>query len=135
MEEPRSSGTNAKRRTRKIQKHLWFSDADWDVVARRMRASEQTNFSKFAREILTTGLISIPQTRSDAEIISAQIARVGNNINQIARQANTNNLATADMVVKALDLLEEIHSIIKSKDRTHGNSESKTNPYDTESRD
>ncbi|WP_407640837.1 plasmid mobilization relaxosome protein MobC [Arcanobacterium ihumii] len=57
-----------------------------------MRLCEQRNFSKFAREILTTGIVTVSNSASIADEISRQLGPIGNNINQIARKANTDNL-------------------------------------------
>ncbi|XCB29579.1 relaxase/mobilization nuclease domain-containing protein [Arcanobacterium hippocoleae] len=89
-----SSGENSKRRAGQVHKSLWMSDADWGVVERRMRSYGQKNFSKFAREVLTNGIVTVAYSRSVADEITRALAPIGNNVNQIARKANTDGFAS-----------------------------------------
>ena len=100
-------------RTRKVQKKVYFSAVEWEMISRRMRGYHQTNFSQFARETLTTGLVTArPDKRLVAREIERQLGPIGNNINQLARQANTDDVATYAQVRAAVWMLGEVRRIV-----------------------
>ncbi|MFC5369834.1 MobC family plasmid mobilization relaxosome protein [Arcanobacterium bovis] len=107
---------------KQTRKEFRLSPADWDMIARRMRAKGQKNFSKFARELLTTGVISVSYQRTLSDSLERHLSAIGNNINQIARQANTNNMATHEMVNEAYALLTEIHRAVSNLGDNNGSS-------------
>ncbi|TBW20709.1 MobC family plasmid mobilization relaxosome protein [Arcanobacterium bovis] len=103
---------NSLKTRRTIQKHLFFTVEEWDKVARRLSRVGETNFSRFTRQLLLTGRVVFDDRRARVNEIQRQFSAVGNNINQIAKQANTQNFATFEMVSQALALLEEVQEKI-----------------------
>lgn len=100
------------RRRRTVQKNLYFSAVEWDRIVRRMRSNNITTFSQYARDVLSTGRVEVVYRPQSDHALIGQIGRVGNNINQIARWANTERHLTGDMALEALDLLREIHRLV-----------------------
>ena len=109
MVDPRDAGRNG----RHMRRETYVSPGEWDMIASRMHAVEQTNFSRFARVLLTNGKVRVSTSRALSETVTRQIAPIGNNINQIARQANTNDIATYAMVEETFRLMSEVHAVIK----------------------
>ena len=100
-----------------VQKHFRMSSDDWTKVARRMLRVGETNFSKFARQQLKNGYV-VSRPSDDFSGVIDQLARIGNNINQIAKKANTDNVATFEQVVRtqyafdeALQILDDLHIV------------------------
>lgn len=119
MDVPRDAGRNG----RHMRRETYVSPGEWDMIASRMHAVEQTNFSRFARVLLTNGKVRVSTSRALSETVTRQIAPIGNNINQIARQANTNDIATYAMVEETFRLMSEVHAVIKrlEDDKDGGN--------------
>ncbi|WHU60650.1 MobC family plasmid mobilization relaxosome protein [Trueperella pyogenes] len=99
-------------RRRTVQKNVYFSAVEWDRILRRMRTNDITNFSQYARDVLSTGRVEVVYRPESDQALLGQIGRVGNNINQIARWANTERHLTGDMALEALDLLREIRRLV-----------------------
>lgn len=119
MDVPRDAGRNGRSMVRKT----YVSPGEWDMIASRMHAVEQTNFSRFARVLLTNGKVRVSSSRALSEILTRLIAPIGNNINQIARQANTNDIATYAMVEETFRLMSEVQAVIErlEDDKDGGN--------------
>lgn len=120
---------------KQTRKEFRLSPADWDMIVRRMRAKGQTNFSKFARELLTTGVISVSYQRTLSDSLERHLSAIGNNINQIARQANTNKMATYEMVNDTFVLLSEVHKAISNLGDSSGGRKDQTDTFNAESSD
>lgn len=119
MDVPRDAGRNG----RSVVRKTYVSPGEWDMIASRMHAVEQTNFSRFARVLLTNGKVRVSSSRALSEILTRLIAPIGNNINQIARQANTNDIATYAMVEETFRLMSEVQAVIErlEDDKDGGN--------------
>lgn len=130
-----SSGENSKRRAGQVHKSLWISDADWGVVERRMRSYGQKNFSKFAREVLTNGIVSVAYSKSIADEINRALAPIGNNVNQIARKANTDGFATLQQLNEIFLLLEELYALVSTFKSSHGSSKNQEDLQNTQDLD
>nr|WP_185933727.1 MobC family plasmid mobilization relaxosome protein [Actinobaculum suis] len=105
---------------------------EWDRILRRMRSTHCTNFSQFARDALARGRVEVVyRPERDQELI-AQIARIGNNINQIARWANTQRGITIELSMEALSLLEEVRRLVADRPvSAHGDHQSLTGEKDS----
>lgn len=118
-------------RKRTVRKNVYFSAVEWDRIVRRMRSTNTKNFSQYAREVLTSGRVEVVYRPDTDHALIGQIGRIGNNINQIARWANTESQITEELSIKTLDLLTEVHRLIAdgyaSKDGDNQNSASKDN--------
>ena len=77
------------KRSRGVFKGLWLSDAEWKRVERRMELAEARTFADYARRALTEGKIVVRRVAFDPAPLRAELSRIGNNINQIARALNT----------------------------------------------
>lgn len=101
------------RRARPVRKLISFSDSEWATVERRMSLAEASSFDEFARRTILDGEVKVRKIAFDPAPLGAELARIGNNINQIARQANTENVATLDEVKYTRQLVREIQALIE----------------------
>ncbi|QQU08083.1 MobC family plasmid mobilization relaxosome protein [Mobiluncus curtisii] len=133
MDVPRDAGRNG----RSVVRKTYVSPGEWDMIASRMHAVEQTNFSRFARVLLTNGKVRVSSSRALSEILTRLIAPIGNNINQIARQANTNDIATYAMVEETFRLMSEVQAVIErlEDDKDYGGNEDWPDTLNAESSD
>ena len=124
-----SSSTPSRRR--KFRRDVYFSHDELSQIAQRMRTHGQTNFSRFARELLCSGIITTTVTASMAGRIDRHLSAIGNNVNQIARQANTDHVATFEMVSETLALLTEVRSLVRRElGEGSGGSQDQGDPID-----
>lgn len=75
-------------RKRNRQLHLCVTQEEKEIILERMKETKQKDFSAFARRMLMNGLIITPNWEELKEI-HRQLAGVSNNVNQIARIANS----------------------------------------------
>ena len=78
---------NKENRKRPIQKKVWLNKDENDYLRKKIEASPYNNFQNFARIMLITGEI-IHVDYSELRKLNQEIARIGNNVNQMARLAN-----------------------------------------------
>lgn len=99
-------------RRRPIIKSVAFSASEWETVERRM-ALTGLRFGPFARRAILDTNITVKRVAFDPVLFGAELARIGNNVNQIARQANTESVATREDVQATRALLREIQALIE----------------------
>lgn len=75
-------------RSRNISLQIYVTQAEKEIILKRMKETKQKNFSTFARRMMLNGLIITPDWEEVKEI-HRQLAGVSNNVNQIARVANS----------------------------------------------
>lgn len=99
-------------RRRPIIKSVAFSAGEWEAVERRMTLAN-LRFGALARRSILDGNITVKRVAFDPVRFGAELGRIGNNINQIARQANTESVATREDVKAARALLGELQGLIE----------------------
>ena len=99
-------------RRRPIIKSVAFSAGEWEAVERRMALAD-LRFGALARRSILDGSITVKRVAFDPVRFGAELGRIGNNINQIARQANTESVATREDVKAARALLGELQALIE----------------------
>ena len=100
------------KRSREVFKGLWLSDAEWKRVERRMELAEARTFAEYARRALTEGKIVVRRVAFDPAPLRAELSRIGNNINQIARQVNTDDVVTVEQMRATRELLGQVQRAI-----------------------
>lgn len=101
-------------RERPIQKLFWINESENQAIRRKMGEAGIRNFSTFARYMLLTGRVQVINFEELSKL-RQEINRVGVNINQIARQVNTNEEASREELVAVLEKLQEIEELIEGK--------------------
>ena len=99
-------------RRRPIIKSVAFSAGEWEAVERRMTLAN-LRFGALARRSILDGNITVKRVAFDPVRFGAELGRIGNNINQIARQANTEIVATREDVKAARALLGDLQGLIE----------------------
>lgn len=101
-------------RERPIQKLFWINESENQAIRCKMGEAGIRNFSTFARYMLLTGRVQVINFEELSKL-RQEINRVGVNINQIARQVNTNEEASRVELVAVLEKLQEIEELIEGK--------------------
>lgn len=96
-------------RTRAIEYKIYVNDREDELIKERMEKTNISNKSDYARKMMIDGLI-INTDYSPVKELAMQISKVGNNINQIARQVNQMKNISKDEI----DELKEMLNIISS---------------------
>ena len=99
--------------TRNIIKTVSFSAEQWTSVERRFLLSGEKNFSRFVRTAILDKEIRVQQITFDPRPLGAELARIGNNINQIARLVNTESVTTLEEMKATRALVREIQGLIE----------------------
>ena len=84
-------------RTRNNPAFLWLTEDEKALIYQKMRQTGTDNFSAYARKMLIDGYV-IQLDYSDVKKMTAEIQKIGVNINQIARRVNaTSTVYEADI--------------------------------------
>lgn len=102
-------------RVRHVRKKISFTDAEWVLVERRMAATSSNVFETFARSAILDGEISVRRVAFDPSLLRAELSRIGNNINQIARQVNVEDVVTYEEMAATRALLKQVQSAINQE--------------------
>ena len=109
-----------KNRVRVSQRCFRATADEWKIIEKKIEQSESGCFSTYARKMLIDGQIMII-SRYELEAIkelSIELNRIGNNINQIARIANSTNKVFKAETVEVLERQKEISRLLgQIKDR------------------
>lgn len=103
-----------KKRKREILKRVFFSQEELNIISKKMEIIGTDNFSAYVRKMTIDGMI-INQDFSNIKQLIFEINRIGNNINQIAKNVNINNSANINELKSVNKKMEEIWHILKSE--------------------
>lgn len=104
-------------RRRPLVKKVTFTHDEWrraDVFYQRVRRARggALPFSTHARDLLLDAHVVMVTVALDPAMVRADMARIGSNINQIARKANTYDHVTADELARVLALQGELRALL-----------------------
>lgn len=105
--------TRARQRTRPIMKMVYFTLEEWERVEALMGVTRSTNFSEFARKMILNGSVYVNSRPMDALKVKAMLAPIGNNINQIARQVNIDQVLYLEDLGEVRALMERAVAILE----------------------
>jgi len=108
---------SAPRERRDIVKTLRVSTNEWARIQQRMELAGRGDFSDYARSVLIHGELRVQTVAFDAEVLRAELGRIGNNLNQIARHANTESSLTLSEAVAARRLMQEVQQLLSAATR------------------
>ena len=86
-----------------------ISEEDYQAIQEAAK-KERVNLSVYVRSKLTSRIQDQPGVRQEFQNLNYEVNRIGNNINQIARNYNL-NLYHPDDVKDLKRLLEEVHDL------------------------
>lgn len=95
-------------RTRSIQKIFWIDEAEDKLIKYKMAEHQLRNFSTYARKMLLTGEVKIIKF-DELRLFRQEIKRIGANINQVAKQVNTDEEVSVAQITQVYELLKEVN--------------------------
>lgn len=99
-------------RARPIRKALSFTEAEWERVNARMTVAGARTFETFARQAVLDGEVRVKRVAFDPSGLRLELSRIGNNINQIARQVNVDDVVTYEEMRAARLLVQKVQAAI-----------------------
>lgn len=102
------------KRTRKIDKKVFFSEDEMKIINEKMAIAGIDNFSAFCRKMTVDGYV-IKQDFTRLKELTFEINKIGNNINQIAKNVNINNNVSNEQLKEINNKVDEIWHILKSE--------------------
>ena len=97
-------------RTRPIRKEICLNEQELSVVRHKMNQLGTRNFGAYARKMLIDGYIVHIDT-GPVRAQTAELQKIGVNINQIARSVNA-GIAKAEDARRGLYLLEQVYELM-----------------------
>lgn len=94
-------------RSRPILKRFFVNDDERQRIEKQMAKAGIDNFSTFARLMLTTGQVKVIHFE-EVIALRKELNRIGVNINQIAKVANTDEMITEEAMASLNHQLEMI---------------------------
>ena len=101
-------------RKRAIQLKLWVDENEKNLIEEKMKILGTRNFGAYARKILIDGYI-IKVDYSEQRKLTAEVNKIGVNINQICKRINETDRAFAEDVSKLKSHMEDIWRLLKDK--------------------
>lgn len=101
-------------RKRKIVLRVPVTDEERDLIYEKMNAAGVKLFSKYARRMLIDGNIINVDLKGILEL-NLHLSKIGTNINQLARKANSLNVVDRDVVNSLKDEYENLVKEISAK--------------------
>jgi len=106
------SGTMSNRK-RNTQLILRVTPEEKDFIYKKMGEFGTANFNAYARKMLIDGYI-IKLDLAQFQMLAGEVNKIGTNINQIAKVANTTGAVFGDDVEKLKEAVNEIWQLLKS---------------------
>ena len=100
-------------RTRPIRKEICLNEQELSVVRHKMNQLGTRNFGAYARKMLIDGYI-IHMDTSDIRAQTAELQKIGVNVNQIARRINSTGAVYAQDVEDIKGALAQIWQLQRS---------------------
>ena len=94
-------------RTRPIRKEICLNEQELSVVRHKMNQLGTRNFGAYARKMLIDGYV-VKIDYSDIKAMTAELQKIGTNINQIARRVNATGTIYAQDIEDIKGVLNEI---------------------------
>lgn len=102
------------KRTRKIDKKVFFSEDEMKIIKKKMEILGIDNFSTYCRKMLIDGYV-IKKDYTSLKELTFEINKIGNNINQIAKNVNIDNNVSNEQLKEINNKVDEIWHILKSE--------------------
>lgn len=101
-------------RSRPHSYHIYLNDAEVEMIKNGMEAAHIDNFSKYARRMLTGGYILHVEDTNDIKAVGYELNKIGNNINQIAKVANTTGTVSEETIKELKERMDDIWQLQRS---------------------
>jgi hypothetical protein len=107
------SEKNGGGRKRTVQIKFRVTEAERELILEKMKLLNTTNLAAYLRKMAIDGYI-INADYSDVKAMTAEIQKIGVNVNQIARRVNTTGSAYAQDIAEIKEALAEIWRLQRS---------------------
>ena len=113
----------SKNRARVPQRCFRVSEEESKMIDEKMKEAGMVDFSNYARKMLIDGQIIIISNFEIQAIraVSVELSKIGNNINQIARIANSSKKVFNAEIVELREKQREISTLLRSIITEHRN--------------
>lgn len=98
-------------RTRTRPVSLWLTDQEYDHLKRQAEISG-LKIDPFIRQLIV-GINLRPRPPDTYAALLRELSAIGNNINQLAHQANARGKATQDEIAEAVQLVRRVTRLVK----------------------
>lgn len=102
--------------TRPVRKEITFSHDEWEQSRGLYNLVKggrgYATYMGFARDMLMHGSVHTVRVATDPAAFRPDIARIGNNINQIAHTANATGAITPEQVAELMQGMNRIRAIL-----------------------
>lgn len=95
------------RRKRAVQIKFWVTEEERDLILKKMKLIPTQNMSAYLRKIAIDGYV-IQVDHSDIKAMTAEIQKIGVNVNQIARRVNATGSVYQEDIEEIKGVLNEI---------------------------
>lgn len=102
------------KRKRGIPIYFMVSEEEKNLIEEKMLQYGTKNFSAYARKMLINGNV-IKYDFRELKELTAQLGKIGSNVNQIAKRANTNRFVYKEDIENVLRKLHEIKLLVNDK--------------------
>ena len=103
-----------KNRVRPIQKKLYLSEEEYEIIRQKMAMLGTKNFGAYARKMLIDGYI-INVDYTETKKLIAAVSKIGANINQIVRRMNSTGHFYKEDIAELKEKLDKVWQTLKSK--------------------
>ena len=101
----RSASETTAKRSRSAPKSGSRCSAEWSWLVRSLSMASP-------RSVLLTARVEVNRSTFDPTPFRADLARIGNNINQIARNVNVHDATTTEEMIETRKLLRQVQQVI-----------------------
>lgn len=99
-------------RKRNIQIRFWVTQNERDLIRRKMYMAKTNNMGAYLRKMAIDGIIANIDMTYQKEIFQ-EMHKIGVNVNQLAKVANTTGAATPDDIAEVKVMLDNLWKILK----------------------
>jgi hypothetical protein len=100
-------------RKRKVMIRFFVTEAERELIFEKMNLLQTTNLSAYLRKMAIDGYV-INADYTDIKKMTAEIQKIGVNVNQIARRVNTTGNAHAEDIAEVKEALAKIWRLQRS---------------------
>ena len=109
----KGGGYLTQNRARAEQLIVRVTPREKELIQKKMEQSHTDNFNRYARKMLIDGYV-LHVDLSQFHELAGEVHKVGLNINQVAKTANTTGMIYADDIIRLKEVMDEIWQLLKS---------------------
>ena len=99
-------------RNRNIQMRFWVTSEEKKLIRRKMYMAKTNNMGAYLRKMAIDGTVANVDMTYQKEMFQ-EMHKIGVNVNQLAKVANTTGAATPEDIVEVKGMLDNLWHILK----------------------